>query len=687
MMFKLVSEFAPSGDQPEAIEKICKAFESDSVREQTLLGVTGSGKTFTVANVVAKLQKRTLVLAPNKTLAAQLYSEFRQFFPDNAVEYFVSYYDYYQPEAYIPSTDTYIEKDSSINEQIDKLRHSTTKSLLEREDVLVVASVSCIYGIGSPEEYQAHKLTLFVGEEYERGDLLRQLVAMQYTRNDIDFARGNFRVRGEMVEIFPADEDAKVVRLQFFGDLLEEMAIVDPLRGAVIEELQRMTIYPSSHYVVSRQRMESAINSIKVELRERLGELEREQKLLERQRLEQRTLLDIEMLEEMGMCPGIENYSRHLTGRRAGDAPPTLIDFFKRDFLIVVDESHIALPQVRGMYAGDRSRKETLVGHGFRLPSALDNRPLRFDEFGERLGKVLYVSATPGDYEIERCGGAEALVEQLIRPTGLLDPVIEVRAAKHQVEDFLGAARAVIEKGERVLVTTLTKRLAEELTTYYTSAGVRVRYLHSDIDTIERVKILRDLRLGHFDVLVGINLLREGLDLPEVALIGILDADKEGYLRSTRSLIQIMGRAARNQEGRVILYSYVMTNSMRVAIEETKRRRKIQESHNQKHGVIPTSIRKKIGGGIIEALKLDDEIVEGIVEGRSSLKRGGELAPLKGRDQRALDEKILEMKKKMQLLSRKLRFEEAAKLRDEIKKLAEIKLFLSEDQDKEEENG
>ncbi|MBF0207805.1 MAG: excinuclease ABC subunit UvrB [Oligoflexia bacterium] len=667
--FKLVAPFSVSGDQPAAVAKITERFAV--AKEQTLLGVTGSGKTFTVANIIERLQKPTLVLAPNKTLAAQLYAEFREFFPENAVEYFVSYYDYYQPEAYVPATDTYIEKESSINEEIDKLRHSTTRSLLERNDVIVVASVSCIYGIGSPDEYKAHKLFLEVGNDYDRSELLRQLVVMQYTRNDFDFTRGHFRVRGEVVEIFPACEDSQVIKLQFFGELLEEISLVDPLRGNSLKTsvspspLMRITVYPSSHYVVSKAKLERAMIGIKDELRQRLQQLESENKLLERQRLEQRTLLDLEMLEEMGMCPGIENYSRHLTGRSPGDSPPTLLDFFNNDFLIVIDESHVTVPQVRGMHAGDRARKQTLVDHGFRLPSAYDNRPLKFEEFCQRLDMVLYVSATPGDYELAQASNSGGVVEQIIRPTGLLDPVVEVRPAEHQVEDLLVLAKGVIAGGERVLVTTLTKRLAEELTTYYQGVGLRVRYLHSEIGTVERVQILHDLRQGNFDVLVGINLLREGLDLPEVALIGILDADREGFLRSYRSLIQIIGRAARNLNGRVILYADKMTPSMQQALNETNRRRIIQYDYNQEHNIIPVSVKKKVHGGIISTLKLEASPED--IESKTLNKTLGH-----ARDHQLLEKKIAQLKKQMQMFSKQLRFEEAARLRNEIKELKEL---------------
>lgn len=662
--FKLSSNFSPTGDQPTAIKSLVQGFK-DGKKEQTLLGVTGSGKTFTMANVIKQLGKKTLILAPNKTLAAQLFAEFKEFFPDNAVEYFVSYYDYYQPEAYIPGTDTFIEKDSAINDEIDKLRHSATRSLLDRDDVIVVASVSCIYGIGSPEEYSAQRLQLSTGMKIDRDDFLRNLISIQYTRNDIDFHRGTFRVRGDLVEVFPAYEDSNVVRLEFFDDELEAISIVDPLRGKVLEKISIVTIYPKSHYVVSTEKMKLAIEDIKVELRERIQHYERENKLLEKQRITQRTLFDLEMMEEMGFCQGIENYSRHLTRSRAGDPPPTLIDFFKKDFLMIIDESHITVSQVGGMYRGDRARKETLVEHGFRLPSALDNRPLNFPEFKEKIDQVLYVSATPGDYELEQTKGEFA--EQVIRPTGLLDPIIEVRDAKNQVDDMLAEAKKEIKAGHRVLITTLTKKLSEELTNYYKGVGMRVRYLHSEITTVERMEILRDLRLGEFDILVGINLLREGLDLPEVSLVGILDADKEGFLRSTRSLIQTIGRAARNHNGRVIMYAYKETPSMKRAIEETRRRRLIQEAYNKEHNIEPATIAKKISGGVIDILRNTKASAKGKSK-KSHLEE--DLSP------ENLDRKIQQLKDDMKKAVRELRFEEAAKLRDEIKSLGEMRILL-----------
>ena len=663
MEFKLESKYSPAGDQAQAIKTLTESFKANQ-KFQTLLGVTGSGKTFTMANVIQNLGKKTLILAHNKTLAAQLYAEFKEFFPNNAVEYFVSYYDYYQPEAYVPGTDTYIEKDSSVNDEIDKLRHAATRSLLERDDVIVVASVSCIYGIGSPDEYRDQRCTLFAGDKLDRDDFLRTLVSIQYERNDIDFTRGRFRVRGDLVEVFPAHEDANVIRLEFFDDELESISIVDPLRGKVLETLPRVTIYPKSHYVVGKEKLDRAIETIKLELRGRLQQLEKEEKLVERQRLEQRTMLDLEMLEEMGFCTGIENYSRHLTGAAEGEPPPTLIDFFGKDFLLIIDESHITCSQVGGMYRGDRARKENLVNFGFRLPSALDNRPLNFEEFESKYSKVMFVSATPGNYELGKTGGE--FVEQIIRPTGLLDPVIEVRDAGGQVDDFLIEAKKTIDKGFRVLATTLTKKLAEELTSYYKGVGVRIRYLHSDIDTLERMEILRDLRLGEFDVLVGINLLREGLDLPEVALVGILDADKEGFLRSERSLIQTIGRAARNSEGRVILYAYKETKSMQKAIAETKRRRQIQEEFNTKHGITPTTISKNVSGGVIETLR-----------GVKGAKKGKKAAKLiEHVDVAALDKRIEELKKEMKLAAKELRFEDAAKMRDEIKELTQARLIF-----------
>lgn len=652
------------GDQPTAIKQIVDQF-NEKRKFQTLLGVTGSGKTFTMANVIQNLGKKTLVLAPNKTLAAQLFAEFREFFPHNAVEYFVSYYDYYQPEAYVPGSDTYIEKDAAINDEIDKLRHSATRSLLSREDVIVVASVSCIYGIGAPDEYFNQRITLFLQDKVERDFFLRQLVAIQYQRNDMDFHRGTFRVRGDLVEVFPAYEESQVIRVEFFDDVVDSISVVDPLRGKILQNLNKVDIYPKSHYVVGETRMKEAIKNIREELRERLKFLHEEKKLVEEQRLQSRTLLDLEMMEEMGFCPGIENYSRHLTGAQSGEAPATLLDYFKGDFLLIVDESHITIPQIGGMYKGDRARKMTLVEYGFRLPSALDNRPLNFLEFESKIDQILFVSATPADYELQKSGGEFA--EQIIRPTGLLDPVVEYRDAKNQVDDLLAETRKVISQGGRVLITTLTKRLAEELTNFYRGLGIRIRYLHSDIDTLERMEIIRDLRLGEFDVLVGINLLREGLDIPEVELVGILDADKEGFLRSTRSLVQTIGRAARNQNGRVILYGFKMTPSMKEAMKLTSERRSKQDEFNKANGIIPVSVNKKISGGVIEVLRGAKKT------DKSSLKR-------EKSDQRltpeAIDAKIKELKLLMKEAASSLDFEQAAKLRDEAKKLEELRFML-----------
>ncbi len=648
--FHLVTDFTLQGDQPEAVESLTEAAR-DSGSEQVLLGVTGSGKTFTMANVIARLDMPALVLAPNKTLAAQLYNEFRLLFPENAVRYFVSYYDYYQPEAYVPSTDTYIEKDASINDEIDKLRHSATRALLERNDVLIVASVSCIYGLGSPEEYFDLLLFLEQGMKADRDDVLRKLVQIQYKRGDADFHRGTFRVRGDVVEIFPVYEDSRAVRVEFFDDEIEAIREIDPLRGNVLRRVERHCVYPASHYVTSSKRLAIAVESIRQERGTRLAELRRAGKMLEAQRLEQRTLYDIELLSEMGTCPGIENYSRHLTGRKPGQSPPTLLSYFPDEFVAFIDESHVTVSQVGGMYRGDRARKETLVEFGFRLPSALDNRPLNIEEFQGRIDRVVYVSATPGDFELERSGGA--VVEQLVRPTGLTDPKVEIRKAGSQVDDLLEEIRRRAAVSERVLVTTLTKKMAEDLTDYYQDIGVRVRYLHADIDTIERVEIIRGLRKGDFDVLVGINLLREGLDLPEVSLVAILDADKEGFLRSTRSLIQTMGRAARHLNGTVILYADVMTASMKAAIEETNRRREIQESYNLEHGIEPRSIIKAIDDPLVRMADADYGPLPSVAE-----EPGG----YRGAD--AIRREIKALHDEMRAAASRLDFEKAAELRD-----------------------
>ena len=651
---ELVTDLEPKGDQPEAIAELLRALD-EGAEHQVLLGITGSGKTFTIANVIAATKRPTLIIAPNKTLAAQLYSEMRELFPNNAVEYFVSYYDYYQPEAYIPSSDTYIEKDAIINDKVDRMRHSATRSLLARRDVIIVASVSCIYGIGSSEWYQEMLINLEVGQEYRRDRLLRRLVDIQYRRNDIDFHRGTFRVRGDVVEIFPAHSENLAVRVEFWGDEIERIVEVDPTRGKVLGELEQYGVYPGSHYVTPEEHRKRAIDSIREELLEWLPKLESEGKLLEKQRLEQRTLYDLEMLEQMGFCHGIENYSRHLSGRKEGEPPPTLLDYFPDDFLVVLDESHITVPQLGAMFRGDRSRKETLVEHGFRLPSALDNRPLRFSEWQERVGQVIHVSATPGDWEVEHSGGV--VVEQVIRPTGLLDPQVHVRPTQHQVDDLLGEIRKRVARDERVLITTLTKRMAEDLTEYYGELGVRVRYLHSDVDTLERVEILRDLRRGEFDVLVGINLLREGLDLPEVSLVGILDADKEGFLRSPRSLIQTIGRAARNSGGEGIMYADRITDAMRRAIDETERRRALQLVYNEERGITPKTVRKAV-------LEMDpstggsDYVVIPIL-------RREEVAG----DQVDLGAQIEELRSEMLLAAEELEFEKAAELRDQVERL------------------
>jgi excinuclease ABC subunit B len=651
---ELVTHLEPKADQPQAISELLQGLTRGD-QHQVLLGITGSGKTFTVANVIAETQRPTLIMAPNKTLAAQLYSEMRDLFPNNAVEYFVSYYDYYQPEAYIPSSDTYIEKDAIVNDKVDRMRHSATRSLLSRRDVIIVASVSCIYGIGSSEWYQEMLINLEVGQEFRRDRLLRRLVDIQYQRNDIDFHRGTFRVRGDVVEIFPAHSENLAVRVEYWGDEIERIVEIDPIRGKVLEELDQYGIYPGSHYVTPDAHRKRAIKSIREELLEWLPKLESEGKLLEKQRLEQRTMYDLEMLEQMGFCHGIENYSRHLSGRNEGDPPPTLLDYFPDDFLVILDESHITVPQLGAMFKGDRSRKETLVEHGFRMPSALDNRPLRFAEWEERVGQVIHVSATPADWEIEHAGGV--VVEQVIRPTGLLDPQLHVRPTKHQVDDLLGEIRERVARNERVLVTTLTKRMAEDLTEYYGELGVRVRYLHSDINTLERVEILRDLRRGEFDVLVGINLLREGLDLPEVSLVGILDADKEGFLRSARSLIQTIGRAARNERGEVLLYGDRITKAMRHAMDETDRRRARQVEYNEEHGITPRTIEKAV-------LEMDPSNGAGDYVVIPILRKG------EGADDPAnIPARIEELRSEMLLAAEELEFEKAAGLRDQVEQL------------------
>lgn len=662
-VFTIESSFTPAGDQPRAIRVLSEGIAA-GYPKQVLLGITGSGKTFTMAKVVEEVQRPTLVIAPNKTLAAQLYSEFKELFPNNAVEYFVSYYDYYQPEAYIPQSDTYIEKDSSINDAIDKMRHSATRSLLTRRDVIIVASVSCIYGLGSPDEYKNMHLFLKAGEEYPREALQNRLVYMLYERNDISFHRGTFRVRGDVVEIFPAYEEDRAVRVDLFGDTIDSISMVDPLRGEVLGHLSELTVFPSSHFVTSTERLETARRTILEELKERLIFFEKENRLLESQRLEQRTMFDLEMISELGYCNGIENYSRHLTGAAPGEPPPTLLDYYPDDFILFIDESHIGVPQLHGMYRGDRSRKETLVEYGFRLPSALDNRPLRFDEFEERTNQVVYVSATPGDFELDRADGR--IVEQIIRPTGLMDPVIEVRPAKNQVDDLLAEIRARAEKKEAVLVTTLTKRMAEDLTEYYENLGVQVKYLHSDIKTLERMELIRELRQGEYDVLVGINLLREGLDIPEVSLVAILDADKEGFLRSERSLIQTCGRASRNVDGLVILYADAETGSMLRTIEETARRRKIQQQYNIENSITPATVRSSIKD-ILASVYEKDYITVPAQTGEVDVEYHS-LQDLR-RD-------IKRLEKEMHKAAKVLAFEEAARLRDQVKELRELELEM-----------
>ncbi|WP_311482633.1 excinuclease ABC subunit UvrB [uncultured Anaerococcus sp.] len=649
MEFKLQSDYAPKGDQPEAIKKLSEGILAGK-KHQILRGVTGSGKTFTMANIIQNVQRPTLVLAHNKTLAYQLFTEFKEFFPDNAVEYFVSYYDYYQPEAYVAATDTYIAKDSSINDEIDKMRHSATMALFERRDVIIVASVSCIYGLGDPIEYKKLVVSLRPGQEISPEEVMKKLIDVQYMRNDVEFERGTFRARGDVLDIYPAGFDQKAIRLEFFGDEIDDISEFDPLTGKVISKISHAYIYPASHYATTSEKTEKAIITIEKELDERIKEFESEGKLLEAQRIEQRTKYDIEMLKEIGFCSGIENYSAHLSQRPRGSRPYTLIDYFPKDFVLMVDESHVSIPQVGGMYEGDRSRKQNLVDFGFRLPSALDNRPLKFDEFEKLINQTVYVSATPGPYEMKKTHGE--LVEQIIRPTGLLDPLVEVRPTENQIDDLIEEVHKTIDKGERVLVTTLTKKMAEDLTDYLMEQNIKVRYLHSDIKTIERSEIIRDLRLGKFDILVGINLLREGLDIPEVSLITILDADKEGFLRSETSLIQTIGRAARNSEGHVIMYGDTITGSMQRAIDETERRRKIQEDFNKKHGITPTTIKKNIGEIIQITKKAEEEEIE-------EFKRE-DIATI-----------LINMESEMYKAAEELDFERAARLRDQIKKMKE----------------
>ena len=651
--FELVSEYKPSGDQPTAIKELVAGVQAGK-RHQTLLGATGTGKTFTAAQVIAQVNKPTLVMAHNKTLAAQLAAEFKEFFPNNAVEYFVSYYDYYQPEAYIPQSDTYIEKDASVNDEIDKLRHSATSALFERRDVIIVASVSCIYGLGSPEEYRELLLSLRVGTEKSRDEVLHRLVDIQYDRNDINFVRGTFRVRGDVVEIFPASRSEQAIRVEFFGDEIERITEIDVLTGEILGNRDHVAIFPASHFVTRDEKMKRAIQNIQVELEERLAELRAAGKLLEAQRLEQRTRYDIEMMMEMGFCSGIENYSRHLTGLPAGHPPYTLLDYFPDDFLVLIDESHITLPQVRGMYNGDKARKDVLVEHGFRLPSARDNRPLKFEEFEQKVKQAIYISATPGPYELEH---SPDMVQQVIRPTGLVDPVISVRPIKGQIDDLIGEINKTIAKDERVLITTLTKKMSEDLTDYLKEVGIKVRYLHSDIKTIERMQILRSLRLGEFDVLIGINLLREGLDLPEVSLVAILDADKEGFLRNERSLIQTIGRAARNSEGRVIMYADKMTDSMTAAIRETERRRTIQLAYNEKHGITPQTVKKAVRE-VIEATR--------VAEQKADYLPHADFKKMPKKDRQLVIER---MEEEMKEAARNLMFERAAELRDLILEL------------------
>ena len=652
MDFNLKSEFRPTGDQPQAIKSIVSAINNDE-KFTTLLGVTGSGKTFTMANIIQEVKRPTLILAHNKTLAAQLYSEFKEFFPDNAVEYFVSYYDYYQPEAYVAHSDTYIEKDASINDEIDKLRHSATAAILERDDVIIISSVSCIYGLGDPEDYKELMLSLRPGMEKDRDEVIKRLVEIQYERNDINFTRGTFRVRGDILEIFPASNDERAIRIEFFGDEIDRITEIDYVTGKIVGTRNHVVIFPASHYATTPERIEKAIVAIEDELKDRVEYFKENDKLLEAQRIDQRTRYDIEMLKEIGFCQGIENYSRHITGRNPGEKPYTLMDFFPKDYLIIVDESHVTVPQVRGMYGGDRSRKTSLIDNGFRLPSAYDNRPLNFEEFEENINQILFVTATPGPYEIQK---STTIAEQIIRPTGLLDPIVEVRPINNQIDDLVGEINKVIEKGERVLITTLTKKMSEDLTNYLKEIDIKVKYLHSDIDTLERVEIIRDLRLGKFDVLVGINLLREGLDIPEVSLVAILDADKEGFLRSETSLIQTIGRAARNSEGRVIMFADKITNSMENAINETKRRREIQNLYNEQHGITPKTIKKSIRDSIEATKVADEEVVYGI-------KETDNIEEIK--------ENIVTLQEQMMEAAQNLQFERAAELRDKIKQLEE----------------
>lgn len=650
MEFKIQSEYKPTGDQPEAIDKITDALNRNE-KFNTLLGVTGSGKTFTMANIIKNVNKPTLIIAHNKTLAAQLYSEFKEFFPENAVEYFVSYYDYYQPEAYVAHSDTYIEKDASINDEIDKLRHSATAAVLERRDCIIISSVSCIYGLGDPEDYKKLMVSLRPGMEKDRDEIIKKLIEIQYERNDVNFTRGTFRVRGDILEIFPANTDERAIRIEFFGDEIDRITEIDYLTGKLVGLRNHVVIFPASHYVTTPERIDKAIIDIQKELKDRVDYFKENDKLVEAQRIDQRTRYDIEMLKEIGFCQGIENYSRHITGREPGEKPYTLMDFFPDDFLIIVDESHVTVPQVRGMYAGDRSRKSSLIDNGFRLPSAYDNRPLNFNEFEENINQILFVTATPGPYEIEH---STTIAEQIIRPTGLLDPVIEVRPINNQIDNLVGEINSITEKGERVLITTLTKKMSEDLTNYLKDIGIKVKYLHSDIDTLERIEIIRDLRLGKFDVLVGINLLREGLDIPEVSLVAVLDADKEGFLRSETSLIQTIGRAARNSNGKVIMYADKITRSMQSAIEETKRRREIQMHYNEVNNIVPTTIQKGIRKGIEATVVADEEAVYGDINENN---------------EDSIRESIENLKVEMMEAAQNLQFERAAQLRDKIKEL------------------